>query len=97
MTHGRTAFVQDDAHRPQNRRRQSGRSCAKSLHGVAFLSWNQHPEPTGSRRATPPLLFNIGRGNAGTTLRDTGLPVIIVTHMYGPAVRRKRFLSVWRM
>src|SRR5271157_4810245 len=25
------------------------------LHGVAFLSWNQHPEPKGSRRATPLL------------------------------------------
>jgi hypothetical protein len=23
------------------------------FHGVAFLSRNQHPEPTGSRRATP--------------------------------------------
>src|SRR5450759_3811782 len=31
--------------------------CDKSVHGVAFLSWNQHPEPTGSRRATPLLLF----------------------------------------
>src|SRR5208337_4807174 len=27
------------------------------LHGVAFLSWNQHPEPKGSRRATPLLPF----------------------------------------
>jgi hypothetical protein len=31
--------------------------CANCLHGVAFLSWNQHPEPTGSRRATPLLIF----------------------------------------
>ena len=31
--------------------------CDKSVHGVAFLSWNQYPEPTGSRRATPLLLF----------------------------------------
>src|SRR5215216_4508618 len=44
-------------HSSETRRRQSGLSRAKSLHGVAFLSWNQHPEPTGSRRATPLLLF----------------------------------------
>ncbi len=30
--------------------------------GVAFLSWNQHPEPTGSRRATPLLLFQHSPG-----------------------------------
>src|SRR5450755_2427192 len=30
---------------------------AISRHGVAFLSWNQHPEPNGSRRATPPSNF----------------------------------------
>ena len=29
-----------------------------SLHGVAFLSWNRHPEPNGSRRATPLLSFS---------------------------------------
>jgi hypothetical protein len=30
---------------------------------MALLSfrWNQHPEPTGSRRATPPSFFNIRR------------------------------------
>jgi hypothetical protein len=26
---------------------------------VAFLSSHQHPEPTGTRRATPPLIFNV--------------------------------------
>src|SRR5271167_3776003 len=35
---------------------------AKCLHGVAFLRWIRHPEPTGSRRATPLLYFNIDRG-----------------------------------
>jgi hypothetical protein len=32
---------------------------------MALLSfrWNQHPEPTGSRRATPPSFFNIRRDN----------------------------------
>jgi hypothetical protein len=33
------------------------------LHGVAFLSWNQHPEPTGSRRATPLLHFQHSAGH----------------------------------
>ena len=33
-----------------------------SLHGVAFLSWNRHPEPSGSRRATPPLSFQHSPG-----------------------------------
>ena len=41
------------------------------LHGVAFLSWNQHPEPKGSRRATPLLPFNIPRDNP-CLLADTG-------------------------
>src|SRR5262249_27719320 len=54
-------FFEGLAHRSkdrlQNNRRQSGRSCDIRLHGVAFLSWNQHPKPTGLRRATPPLLF----------------------------------------
>ena len=39
-----------------------GIDCANSIHGVAFLSWNQHPEPTGSRRATPLLLFQHSPG-----------------------------------
>src|ERR1700674_2638438 len=38
------------------------------LHGVAFLSWNQHPEPTGSRRATPLLLFQHSAGQSPTPL-----------------------------
>ncbi len=33
------------------------------LHGVAFLSWNQHPEPKGSRRATPLLPFQHSSGH----------------------------------
>src|SRR6202163_432145 len=51
-------------HSPHSCRRQSGQWCDSFLHGVAFLSWNQHPEPTGSRRATPLLYFNIPRGNS---------------------------------
>src|SRR5260370_15087899 len=38
------------------------------LHGVAFLSWNQHPEPTGSRRATPLLLFQHSSGHPAWTV-----------------------------
>ena len=41
-------------------------------------------------------LYESSGGTEGTTLRDTGLPVIIVTHMYGPAVRCKRVSSIWR-
>src|SRR5271154_2400944 len=33
------------------------------LHGVAFLPWNQHPEPKGSRRATPLLPFQHSSGH----------------------------------
>jgi hypothetical protein len=40
----------------QRSRRDRG-GCGKFVHGVALLSWNQHPEPTGSRRATPLFLF----------------------------------------
>src|SRR6516165_10272711 len=40
-------FFEGLAHRSkdrlQNSRRQCGRSCDIRLHGVAFLSWNQHP------------------------------------------------------
>ena len=53
----RRNFSPSFTNRSQNLRRQSARSCVKFLHGVAFLSWNQHPELTGSRRATPLLLF----------------------------------------
>jgi hypothetical protein len=49
-------------HSPHSCRRQSGQWCDSFLHGVAFLSWNQHPEPTGSRRATPLLLFQHSPG-----------------------------------
>src|SRR5450756_1765865 len=49
-------------HSPHSSRRQSGQWCDSFLHGVAFLSWNQHPEPTGSRRATPLLLFQHSPG-----------------------------------
>src|SRR5216683_6395214 len=49
-------------HSPHSCQRQSGQWCDSFLHGVAFLSWNQHPEPTGSRRATPLLLFQHSPG-----------------------------------
>jgi hypothetical protein len=32
----------------------------KSVHGVAFLRRNHHPEPSGSRRATPPISTSTG-------------------------------------
>ena len=50
----------------------SGR-CGNSLHGVAFLSWNQHPEPNGSRRATPPPFSTmIGTSPRRTRRRTVG-------------------------
>src|SRR5271154_2990227 len=57
-------LVPSFAHSPGIRRSQSERCCANSLHGVAFLSWNRHPEPTGSRRATPLLLFQHSPGQS---------------------------------
>src|SRR5262245_16327247 len=36
-----------------------------TVHGVAFLRWNHHPEPSGSRRATPLLLFQHRLGHSG--------------------------------
>src|SRR5271156_6502287 len=57
-------LVPSFAHSPGIRRSQSNRCCANSLHGVAFLSWNRHPEPTGSRRATPLLLFQHSPGQS---------------------------------
>jgi hypothetical protein len=52
-------------------------TCANCLHGVAFLSWNQHPEPTGSRRATRLLIFQHQPGHSqnkshGLTVRFGG-------------------------
>src|ERR1700676_5535 len=41
----RRNLVPSFAHSPGIRRSQGDRCCANSLHGVAFLSWNQHPEP----------------------------------------------------
>src|SRR6202023_3172134 len=46
-----------------DRSRRNRGGCDKSVHGVAFLSWNQHPEPTSSRRATPLLLFQQSPGH----------------------------------
>src|SRR6476659_5632752 len=40
-----------------HRRRIRPRCRDSLLHGVAFLLWIRHPEPIGSRRATPLLLF----------------------------------------
>jgi len=44
--------------------------CDKSVHGVAFLSWNRHPKPTGSRRATPLHYFNNDRTSPEFILDD---------------------------
>src|SRR5712691_4281479 len=52
--------------RPRNRTRHHGR-C---FHGVAFLSWIRHPEPTGSRRATPLHLFQHRPGHPLVSLAD---------------------------
>ena len=49
-------------HSPRIYRRQGSLCCATSLHGVAFLCGIKHPEPTGSRRATPLLLFQHSPG-----------------------------------
>src|SRR6202795_2912730 len=57
-------LVPSFAHSPHIRRRQCSRCCANSFHGVAFLSWNQYPKPTGSRRATPLLLFQHSAGQS---------------------------------
>src|SRR5271155_5573168 len=59
-------LVPSFAHSPHIRRRQYSRCCANSFHGVAFLSWNQHPKPTGSRRATLLLLFQHSAGQCQT-------------------------------
>src|SRR5208337_788336 len=57
--HSRQRFDLD-----RSRRNRGG--CDKFAHGVAFLSWNQHPEPTSSRRATPLLLFQYSPGHRAT-------------------------------
>src|ERR1700757_4772374 len=50
-------LVPSFAHSPHIRRRQSDRCCANSFHGVAFLSWNQHPEKAGNA-ASPISTFS---------------------------------------
>src|ERR1700692_95911 len=60
----RRHLVPSFAHSPHIRRRQYSRCCANSFHGVAFLSWNQHPKPTGLRRATPLPLFQHSAGQS---------------------------------
>src|SRR3982074_2694079 len=56
-----------------DRSRRNRGGCDKSVHGVAFLSWNQPPEPTSSRRATPLLLFQQSPGHRG---RETKMGVL---------------------
>src|SRR6516164_5330954 len=69
--------------------------CAMSLHGVAFLSWNRHPEPSGSRRATPSLSFQHSPGQfhavplcekVASTLSTAGITVEVID---------LRWLSPW--
>jgi hypothetical protein len=43
--------------------RGNHRRCGMFLHGVAFLSSYQRPEPNGSRRATPLLHFQLSPGH----------------------------------
>ena len=54
-----------------------GGNCGRRgmlLHGVAFLSWNQHPEPKGSRRATPLLPFQHSSGQPPDCILDNVKP-----------------------
>src|SRR5258708_22429397 len=77
-------FLEGLTHRPA---RHGGRIRAKSLHGVAFLSWNQHPEPTGSKRATPLLLFQHPTGHRAiiATIIDIA-PITAATAITMPAL-----------
>src|SRR5664280_1243115 len=68
------------------RMRGNRRRCDMFLHGVAFLSWNQRPEPTGSRRATPLLHFQHSAGHPQfrpglTEVKEATLAVVV----YEPA------------
>src|SRR3979411_2727811 len=63
---GRRHFFPRLTHR---RARHCTRHHGRCLHGVAFLSWIRHPEPTGSRRATPLHLFQHRSGHSALSLR----------------------------
>ena len=56
------------------RSRHCTRHHGRCLHGVAFLSWNRHPEPNGSRRATPLLLVQHRAGTSTGTFPDIMRP-----------------------
>src|SRR5712692_5193146 len=58
------------AHSPHSSRRRSDRCCANFLHGVAFLRGFDTPEPTGSRRATPLLVFQHSPGQSAETFNE---------------------------
>jgi putative tryptophan/tyrosine transport system substrate-binding protein len=58
---GRGHFFPRLTHR---RSRHCDRHHGRCGHGVAFLSWIRHPEPTGSRRATPLHLFQHWPGHS---------------------------------
>ena len=51
------------------RSRHCTRHHGRCLHGVAFLSWIRHPEPNGSRRATPLLLVQHRPGHSRASVR----------------------------
>jgi hypothetical protein len=51
-------------HSPHSCQRQSAQWCDSFLHGVAFLSWNQHPEPAAQGEQRRSSYFNIPRGNS---------------------------------
>jgi hypothetical protein len=66
---------------PHIRRRQRSRCCGNSFHGAACLSWNRHPKPTGSRRATPLPLFQHSAGQSrGLAVRTLMRPPRNVAH-----------------
>src|SRR5580704_8523918 len=83
-------LVPSFAHSLHIRRRQYTRCGANSVHGVAFLSWNQHPKPTGLRRATPLLLFQHSAGQspwAREELRKLNARALTETMLFTPKER----------
>ena len=57
----RRHLVPSLTHSSFSHRRQSRQSCAKSRHGVAFLSWNHHPSLPAQGEQRRSFYFNIRR------------------------------------
>jgi hypothetical protein len=69
-----------------DRSRRNRGGCDKSVHGIAFLSGNQHPEPTSAKQATPLLLFQQSPGHRP----ESGLtPTLVSTFLF------VRFFASW--